>query len=276
VFTLLLILVLTGISLGVGLFVGGLFVQGYIYTEPSPHIRWGAPVTAAVLFFFFTFWCLIDVIAGATPTDIPYDALHRFSPTVDMLSKPASDLWVVRKGGTAEHYKLRKNVMMKGVVKAEYRSADTDKPWNDTGVEAILLKVDDNPMRFDVEPEVRRERGSYRRFISSDGWVMIEYESGPDGIPTKFRFVRFVINLFLNFVHFALWFLCLWLLLRFQWSHALGFGFVMWVVFTLTILPMLLDYTAQVSQARQVPPTVAPAPAAMIPLAITAGRSRPG
>jgi hypothetical protein len=38
--------------------------------------------------------------------------------------------------------------------------------------------------------------------------------------------------------------------LRFQWAHALGLAFVIWLVMTLLVLPMLLAYAAEVSQAR--------------------------
>ena len=73
---------------------------------------------------------------------------------------------------------------------------------------------------------------------------MIEFESGPDGIATAFRLGRFLVNMFLNFFHFCLWFICLWLLLRFQWSHALGLAFVMWIAMSLAVLPMLFEQTA--------------------------------
>ena len=100
-----------------------------------------------------------------------------------------------------------------------------------------------------MEATTKARRTSGRRFISGDGWVMIEYETGPDGIPTKFRFGRFVINLFLNFVHFVLWFFCLWLLLRFQWSHALLLAAVFWLVFALLVWPVLQDRVRRATAA---------------------------
>jgi hypothetical protein len=47
----------------------------------------------------------------------------------------------------------------------------------------------------------------------------------------------------INLAHLLVWFLALWLLLRFQWGHALGLAFVLWIAMTLVIVPMLLDRT---------------------------------
>ncbi len=260
-FYLFLILLIVGVSLGVGLFVGGLFAQGWIYTEPSRQVLWGAPVTAAILFFFYSLWCVLDVFAGATPGDIPYDVLQRFSPSVDLLPTPARELWAVHKGGKAEHYVLRKFVRRPGDAGYEYRNAATDKPWNGSNVEEIILKSDGAETHYKAVEEKRREQGAYRQFISPDGWAMTEYDSGPSGLPSKFRFGRFVGNLVLNFLHLVLWFACLWLLMRFAWTHALVGAFVIWVAMTLIVLPMLLSYAAEVSQGRQ---ARAPAPAALV------------
>ena len=47
----------------------------------------------------------------------------------------------------------------------------------------------------------------------------------------------------LNFLHLGVWFVCLWLLLRFQWSHALGLAIVFCLAMTLVVLPMLFTRT---------------------------------
>jgi hypothetical protein len=253
-------LLIFGLSLGVGLFVGGLFVQGYIYTEPSAQLRWGAPATGAVLFLFVTFWSLIVVFSGSTPTDIPFDVIQRFSPTVDKFRSPVSELTAVRKGGNKETYKLHKSSPFPGATRSDYRSVRDGKPWNSDNVEAIVIKSDDGDMRFMQVAEDQRARGAYPQFVSDDGWAMTVYDDGPTGQPTKFRFGRFVVNLFLNFLHLALWFVCLWLLMRFEWFHALLGACALWLICTLIILPMLLTFAARVSQDRQV---MAPATASL-------------
>ena len=113
-FSLLLILLVVGVSLGVALFVGSLFVQGYIYLQPSATLTWGAPAMAGILFFFYTLWCLLVVFSGSSPTDIRFDVLQRFSPRASLTSTPARELWAERKGNKTERYVLKKFVRAKG------------------------------------------------------------------------------------------------------------------------------------------------------------------
>lgn len=260
-FTLILVLLVVTVSLAVFLFVGTLYLQGYVYTEPSQGLAWQAPAAGAVLGLFLTAWCLSVVYADSSTTDIPYDAFHRFSPRVDMFDTEAKELWAVTKDGKKVRYVGRKDVPFPGrsVILYEDRTYSPPRPWKSAGVEAIILEQKDGQIRFDLVPT---SEGGYRQFVSADGWVMYEYDSGPSGIPSRFRWGRFVANLFLNGFHFVLWFLCLWLLLRFQWPHALGLAVVLWIVMTLIVLPMLLDYAAAVSQARRAPTTPVP-PVAM-------------
>lgn len=263
--TLFVILLIFGVSLGVALFVGALFVQGYIYTEPSAQLRWGAPATGAALFLFVTFWSLIVVYSGSTPTDIPFDVIWRFSPRVDKFRNPASELTAIRKGDKKETYKVHKSSPFPGATRSDYRSVRDGKPWNGDNVEAIVIKSDEGDMRFERVPEKQRVQGAYPQFNSGDGWEMTVYDDGPTGLPSKFRPGRFIVNMFLNLLHLALWFVCLWLLMRFEWFHALIGAFVLWLICTMILLPMLLTFAAGVSQSRQVP-----APAAA---RITADRS---
>ena len=48
-------------------------------------------------------------------------------------------------------------------------------------------------------------------------------------------------NLLLNFAHLLVWFLCLWLLLQFQWPHALGLALAFWLAFGLAVWPVLRE-----------------------------------
>jgi len=257
VFSLLVILIIFGLTLGVTLFVGGLFVQGYIYTEPSPYLPWAAPVAGAVLFFFYAMWCLVVALGMTNPNETPYHVIWQFSPNVSRLRDPAKELTAVRKGGKTDQYVLKKSVYLSGMAKAAYRSKVTDLPWNDTGVEAVMVKLDDGEVRFDLVSEKRREQGANRTFVSSDGWVMEDFGDGPTGLPVKFRLFRLAFFFFLHALHFALWFACLWLLMRFQWSHALAGAFVIWIAFTLIALPMLGDYATDVARARRAPAAAA-------------------
>src|SRR5262249_34694774 len=65
-----------------------------------------------------------------------------------------------------------------------------------------------------------------------------------------FRWNLFVVNILLNVVHLIVWFVALWLLLRFQWSHALGLALIFWIVSSFAILPMLLAGAEEAGQRR--------------------------
>ncbi len=60
-------------------------------------------------------------------------------------------------------------------------------------------------------------------------------------------------NLLLNGLHLVVWFACLWLLLRFQWPHALGMALVCWLVVTVIVIPPLLNKAEVVAYQRHPP-----------------------
>ncbi|MCS7046395.1 MAG: hypothetical protein NZO58_08575, partial [Gemmataceae bacterium] len=68
-----LVLLIVAVSLVVFLWVGTLFFQRYIYTEPTRGLYWQAPAAGAVMGLFFAGWCLlVATTPGVTPTDNPY------------------------------------------------------------------------------------------------------------------------------------------------------------------------------------------------------------
>ena len=243
VLNLWLLLAVVAVGLMVLLWVGGMFVQGYIYTEPAPQMVWAAPAAGALLAVFFAWWCY--AVAGspdARPEDIPYDTIFRFSPRVEMVTKPVKELWAIKANGEKTLYRFHPSAQL-GV--AQYKDATTQRPWNGNGVKAIEVKHDGETFRFE---EVQVTKGEFPRFENEKGWRMKVFESGPTGKPDIVRKGRLLANVFFNLMHFLLWFVCLWLLLRFQWAHALGFGFCLWLAFTLAVLPMMLGYAAQIAQ----------------------------
>lgn len=265
--TLLLILLVVGAALTVLLWAGTVFLQGYYYTEPTAGVAWQAPAAGAALTVFLALWCLLVANSStATTQDVPYDTLFRFSPEVEMSKEPVRELWAVRKGAKEPVRYVRKRDAQ---GRFEYRDTTLAAgPWKSGGVQAILVPGEGGEkVRFDPLPA---SEGTYRQFRDESGWVMREYDTGPTGTPTKFRWGRFLMNLLLNFFHLGLWFVCLWLLLRFQWAHALGLAVVLWLVLTLAVLPMLLTQAAQVAQEQRGagggPPQKALAPVPGVPM----------
>ena len=244
---ILIIFLLTAASLALLFWLGGMFLQGYLYTQPSENMYWQAPAAAVVLASFITFWCVLIInSAEATPTNIPYDVIHRFSATEEMVTDPVKELRAVPKAGKPVIYKRYRLDQNKYVYLEDTMAK---RPWNHDA-QAILLTFKDEEYRFEPTPT---SRGGTREYVSDKGgWVMKVYgEDGPNGVPEVFRYGRFVANLLLNFVHFALWIVCMWLLLRFLLSHALLLAIGLWLVSTLILLPMLFSYAGKMSQQRR-------------------------
>lgn len=270
--SLTLILLVVAVALGVVLYVGSLFFQGYVYTEPSEGLFWQAPVAALVLTFFYAAWVYsVALSADATPRDIPYDVLYRFSPRVTMVSEPVKKLWGITKGGKKVLY-VREGYPWLGQTRYRYVQPNTDRTkWPSAGYPVLELQREgQTPLCF--ERHVANE-GGYREYVSDEGWVMPEFDEGPTGMPVAFRFGRMALSVFFNLGHLAFWFVLLWLVLRYQWAHALGLAAAVWLLLTLTVLPMLLSYAAGVAETNR---ANAPATAAWAPLvpALGCGRDR--
>jgi hypothetical protein len=273
---LILGLLMTAACLIALLWAGTYFFQGYIYTEPSQGLYWQAPAAGALMAAGFAIWCFtVALYPGANPSNIPIHVLHKFSAKVDMFEplKPARKLWAIKsdrrktgddKDGEKIEYDLDR------VNQKQFRYLDTSvprRPWNSQDVIAVEIKTDDGSMmRFDlVKTEsgrldlVKSESSQNRRFRSSDGWEMVETTDGPTGNPERFLLGRLIWNIVFNLAHLAGWFIALCLILRFQWGHALGLAVVLWLIFTLALLPMMLDYAAIVAEKRQSAAAMQPA-----------------
>jgi hypothetical protein len=237
---LLLILALSGMALTVIIWVGTLFLQGYYYTQPTEGIAWQAPVAGFAIGLFLTLWCML-MVNSADPN--AYETLFRFEHRVDKFKQPVKDLWVVNKASKEPvHYTLKKK-WQGGVVTSEYVEAQSGRPYSPSGVEEIIIKENGETVRF--LPASATKGAAYREFVDESGWTIREYpQSGPTGMPEAFRWGRFLTSFFFNSAHLVLWFVCLWALVRFQWSHALGLAVVMWVIMTVAVLPMLFEQTA--------------------------------
>jgi hypothetical protein len=203
-------------------------------------LLWMGTLAGAILALFLTLWCLIAVNSADPVTlDIPYGTLFTFSPKVEKYKKDAKEIWVIdHKNKKPQKYELSRD------GKRRYRQAGTGGTFPRAKVEAIILKDEAGESRF--EPASTPEGSDYTEFRDAEGWMLrVYYGEGPfPGNPVAFRWGRFFGALFLNFAHLGLWFACLWLLLRFQWGHALGFALIMWFILTLAILPLLFEQAA--------------------------------
>jgi hypothetical protein len=243
VFGILLVFVLLGLALTVILFAGGTWLQGFIYSEPEEGMIWRAPVAAIILTVIAGIWVLADYRSIKQPNQAAgsYTSLFTFSPDE---SKQYTEIWGIQ-GGKKTPYKLEKSAT------GQPEFCDSANRRMPKRVDAIIVMDDKEEIRFDAEKD---EKGSFRtdpgrpmRYVSPNGKVMTEDSPGE---VTTTRSGVFLGNVLLALVHFAGWFACLWLIMRFQWHHALGLALVFWLVMSLVIMPMVLSRAEDVARER--------------------------
>lgn len=257
VLTLIVLCLVLFFSVGVILWAGTLGLQGYIYSEPSTELHWRAPAAAGILAGFLGLWCLLDYKKiDPNTNDIPYDTVFRFSPVEsrdyeEFISVKAGKEILYKRHGTG--------------IGVEYLDPQ-GRPWQRGDTEGIVeeIIVTDQGEKLSFKPKGLKEVPNPS---NPDGPKLKYFPKGSDNFPgyyqvggrramlyagqvSQFRWSMFLINLFLNFLHLGLWFVCLWLLLRFQWLHALGLAIGFWLVTTLVIMPMLLAKTHELALER--------------------------
>jgi hypothetical protein len=231
------------------LWAGTLFFQGYIYSEPASGLYWRAPAAGAVVALFLAFWCFLD-----------YHHPGRYNAT--WFEPSASDdevfdkFWAV-KGNREILYQARKNA--RGQI--EYSDA-ARRPWSrsdaDGIVEAIIVEdKDGQKIRFNAEltedKKFKTAQGEPVRYVEAGGRGRVMTETYIGKLPVS-HFGVTLAKIILSLLHLAFWFACLWLLLQFQWSHAFGLAIVVWLVVTLTLLPIVfskIEETAKPSLVGQ-------------------------
>jgi hypothetical protein len=224
---------IVGVTLLVLLWGGGTFVQAYFYTEPSSGMFWQAPAAAASLTLFYALWCLLDYgTTSPRSPDLPYDTIFRFSNLDKKGTEAARRLSAVLKDGTRIPYTRYGEIYHR-----ELSGGGQGEKWPFGKAVAIEILEEGETVRYALTPSEQQE---YRAFVSPDGWTIKEYSTGPTGRPEAYRSGLWLANMLLNGFHFGLWFVCLWLLMRFQLGHALGLAFVMWLLMTLLVVPMML------------------------------------
>jgi hypothetical protein len=249
---LLLILLLIGVVVSVLLWVGSAWLQGYVYSEPSQGLAWRAPAAGAAVMVFLALWCFLDYrLADPAAEDLPFDTLWNFSPTETYPPKPWPYFWSVKNGKETE-YRRQESAQAGGG--ARYLDPATRQPWSRESnglVQAVIIPEGDQKVRFDLDlPGGKFKPGEPARYKEDDGQHRVLTENDVEaGQMSRFRFGLLLGNVVLNLLHVGVWFACLWLLLRFQWPHALGLAVVLWVVMMFAVFPPLLFQTKQAVKA---------------------------
>lgn len=238
------ILALLFLAVAVILWAGTLFLQGYIYSEPVEQVYWRAPVAGLIMALFIGLWCSFD-----------YKNPGRYGSVFDVAA--ASDntrfdkFWSERNGQEIL-YTLKKDAKGRG----DYYDPN-GKRWNRRGTDGIMNAIivedkDGQKIRFEAEltsdGRFKTNDQDVVRYVEKEGKHRVMTDNYP-GQLSEARSGIVAANLFLNFLHLIVWFLCLWLLLRFQWGHALGLACVAWLVLTF-FLPPLFKKTEDLAKQR--------------------------
>lgn len=252
--TLLLILVAVTVGLVALLWSGTLLAQGYFYDSPTDGLHWRAPAAAAVITVFLAVWCLMEY---ASPHST--DALHQFSnERVTNVTK----FWSVRRSENGDEKEIPFERRTVGPNQTEFVD-DQGGRWarSKSGMMVAIIveeKTGEEVTRTRFNAEMKdgkfaqkETRGSVTqplRYVEENGSRFMT--EGSLGKIISYRKGKWIGNVFINLVHFALWFAVLWPLLRFQWAHALGFAFVCWLVATLALVPFLLEKSRTVGERK--------------------------
>jgi hypothetical protein len=253
---LALILLLTFLVVMALLWGGTRLIQAALYEQPEPDLYWRAPAAAAGITAFLGVWALFNYMAAEPGQKVavgeaPFDTLFNF--TTEKESPPIHEFVVVR-GKEREKY-VSRDV---GRPLPEYRGPE-NKLWTarrGTDVEAILVKEGDHDVTFKTVVKNGPNKEQYvERYVQDGGKSYLDSESfGRISTP---RGGGSFVRVLLNVLHFGVWFACLWLLLRFQWPHALGLAVALWLVMTF-VAPYLLMAGANAKAERPVPRQTAP------------------
>jgi hypothetical protein len=263
---LALVLLLVAFVLSVLFWVGSLWFQAYIYESPSEGLAWRGPAAGAALAAFLALWCLLDYRTGfvqATVAKVPFDTWWDFTITATYPRQPVKRFWSVKKDQegkekVTEYVQHRTGGLGSGLQYVDPQN--NNLPWSREGsgiVRAVILEEDGQKVRFNAQLTDGKFKDEPARYVEEGGTRSITEEDVKRGQLTETYPLRLVVYLVLNVLHLGLWFVCLWLLLRYQWTHALGLGVVLFVATSLLVFPLLMSLTKDA--VRQKP---APEPAA--------------
>jgi hypothetical protein len=247
VLTLILLVLLLWVVLTILLAAWSLWFQGYLYSEPTTGVEWRAPAGGGALLLVLLLWIVADYRDPGR-----YRPLFEFSSTEE--GKPFPELRVPKPGGGEEVYRRRPGAGLDYYLDGKA----TGKKLR--GRPERIVVVEDGE-RYTFEPE-RDAKGNFKvrtsrswfgstqenlRYFDGKGRVMEETSLGK---VSTFRGGWLLGNLVLNFLLLAAWFLVLWLVMRFQWPHALGQALVFWGVMLIFVLPPVLTRAEDVAKQR--------------------------
>ena len=233
-----LIFLLMAFSTILLLWGGSILLQGWMYQNPADRLPIRAVVCGTVFAVFITFWCYID-----SKNPGRYDTVFEFSP-LEITDFDEFESVLKNTSGKEKITTFKKQHGSKGST-SEFADAK-NQPWkkntSDAQVVAILIKEKDKaePTRFDAKLDAKGNFPAEIRYTDAAGRWM-----GADTLGRVYRSKTGVLfaNIFLNVFHFVLWWMILWVGMRFNLWHALGLAMVIWPFVMIAVQPVLFTQT---------------------------------
>jgi hypothetical protein len=240
---LILVVLVLWVVLVVLLSAWSLWFQAYIYSEPVGEIYWRGPAAGTAVTLLLCLWIVVDYRAPGR-----YRPLHEFSGRTETVY---DTLTIPNDRGVEVVYHLEqtqrgKRYLFRG---AEPKSRPDRIKVKDaiTGEEHVFEPEKDAQGHYKTEPN------RPLRYLREDKKEVME--EGYLGTVSTYHVGWLLVDLFLHVVLLAGTFVSLWLLLRFQWSHALGQAVVLWALLLLFVLPPVLTKAEDTARERATPQT---------------------
>jgi hypothetical protein len=257
VLSLILILFVVFLGLTMLLAAGKLFLQGYLNeTPPEPlEVAWQAPAAGAAVSVVLLLWAFLayrspDRYAALTDysaqdTSAPFRWLWSIrGGRLEPREGPGGKVWDVV-GGEEIKYRLTRDSMGRPFYENFTYGRLPSRP------DVIIVEEDGQKVRFLPERDARgkfKEAPGYTlRYYDDRGRFM---EEGYLGQLSTVRPGRTFVYVLLNLVHGAVWFVCLWLVLRFSLGQSILIAIGCWMTMTLFVMPLVLRAAQEASEKR--------------------------
>ena len=234
--TLFIVFALLAFAIILFLWGGSLLMQGWLYQNPADHLPIRAVAAGVLLSGFLAFWCFLD-----TRNPGKYDTLFEFSP-VEVTDHDSFETAMQKAAGEERIlvYKKRPGSRGSTIDFSDEKGHSWVKNTSDSKAVAVLIRDKDKPepTRFKANLD---DKGNFPRDLSQ---LKYTDEAGrwmtADSLGRVHRHKTGVLlaNILLNAIHFLLWWMALWVGLRFNIWHALGFGSCLWIFFLLIVQPV--------------------------------------
>lgn len=193
------------------------FIQGVFYLEVPASLWWRALVGAGVIWFVALVWPLVFNLADLGKWPLNFDDMFLFHDAAQT-GTTYKELVVFDENNRPTTY--RRAIKANGQI--EYRDSQgrglpitppalTAVPETGEGRRFTIVK--------DADGYIDRSKGS-ALYQDGDGNQVLE-ASFYTGAETTMNYAQFILTLFADVVFFTTWFLVLWLIMLFQWPHAL-------------------------------------------------------